>query len=481
MNRTALLSVLPLVFSSSAVFAAATDEGATHLTDVFQSYLGTTEGMVTVEVDGDAYTLTIDPASLAKMASDMGGSATMSPLVYSLTDNGDGTWDVSQDQAVSMAFSMPGQADVKEDIASIKMDGVFDETLQSFSSAKGEMSDVKVSETLTDPKQGAMTIGASMASGTFEVAGQAGAAGGVDSTFSVTFNTFAESFTTPAQDGMPAMPISLTADSLGETGKLDGLRPDALYGTIAWFVAHPTTESKDADKATLKGILQAGIPFFSNLTADVSLKKLAVGTPMGNVGIDEMKVTVDANGVVADGKVREAFSISGLTLPAGIVPDWAAPILPQTASFDFQVTDFDAAAAVNVALGALDLPAGTQPDAAFQGKLMEAFMPDKTVIIGLNPGSIAGDGYALTYTGSMVAGPEMSIPTGKATITLTGIDKLQAALNNAPDAMKAQAMMGVGMAQGMAKQGDNGSLVWEIDASTPGSVLVNGTPVMGGN
>ena len=42
------------------------------------------------------------------------------------------------------------------------------------------------------------------------------------------------------------------------------------------------------------------------------------------------------------------------------------------------------------------------------------------------------------------------------------------------------AVMGFGMAQGMAKTED-GKLVWEIDASKPGSVLVNGTSVMGGN
>jgi hypothetical protein len=33
----------------------------------------------------------------------------------------------------------------------------------------------------------------------------------------------------------------------------------------------------------------------------------------------------------------------------------------------------------------------------------------------------------------------------------------------------------------MAKPGENGSLVWEIDASSPGKLSVNGTPMMGGN
>ena len=72
------------------------------------------------------------------------------------------------------------------------------------------------------------------------------------------------------------------------------------------------------------------------------------------------------------------------------------------------------------------------------------------------------------------------MPTGTAKVTLTGVDKLTTAIQAAPDDMKAQAMMGFGMVQGMAKK-DGNKLVWVIDATKPGSVLVNGTPVMGGN
>lgn len=481
MNKTALLAVLPLVFSGASVFAEANEDGAAHLLGVFQTYLGTTEGLVSVVADGDAYTVTLDAASLAAMATEAGGSASVSPIVLTLMDNGDGTWGVSQDQAMSVAFSIPGQMDVKEEIGAIKFEGVFDEAIMSFSSASGEMSNITITQKITDPSAGEVTVEGAIASGTFEMTGATGATGGVDGTYTMVMSGFTESFMTPAQEGMPAMPITVVAESIGQTGKMDGMRPDAMYKTLAWFVAHPTTEEKEADKATLKTIVQEGIPFFGALTGDMSAQNVTVTTPMGEVGIDEVMVTVDANGIVADGKVREAISVSGLTLPAGVVPEWAAPILPQKVSLDFQVTDFDAAAAANVALGLFDLPAGTEPDEAFQANLLAALMPNKTVTIGLNPGAVTGDGYELTYEGSMVAGPEMPVPTGTAVLTLVGIEKLQAALDAAPDDIKAQAMMGVGMAQGMAKTGANGELIWEIDASTPGSLSINGTPMMGGN
>ncbi len=481
MNRTALLAVLPLVFFGTAAFSEATEDGAARLVEVFQTYLGATEGVVSVEVDGDDYILTLATAPLVALATEAGGSASLTPLVMVVTDNGDGTWGVVQDQSFSLTVAIPGEMEMTQDIGSLTFEGVFDETLMAFSSAKGEMSDIKTAQKISQPGMGDVTVESSTASSTFEITGVAGATGGVDSTFDVTLTGYNQTFLTPAQEGMPAMPISVTVDSIGQTGQIEGMRPDAFYQTLAWFVAHPTSGAQEADKAAFKTILQEGMPFFGKMAADMTLTNLVATTPMGEVGIAELKITVELNGLVADGKFREAFTISGLTLPAGVIPEWAVPILPQKISLDFQVTDFDAAAAAIVALGLFDLPAGAEPDAAFQANLLAALMPNKTVTIGLNPGGLSGDGYELTFEGTMVAGPEMPIPAGKALITLTGIEKLQAALDAAPDDIKGGAMMGVGMAQGMAKTDENGALVWEIDASTPGSLSVNGTQMMGGN
>ena len=236
-----------------------------------------------------------------------------------------------------------------------------------------------------------------------------------------------------------------------------------------------------AGKVEMKTILQEGLPLFEVMSGTGTATNLSVDSPMGPVGVAEISFAIDLNGVVADGMFREAFTLSGVTLPEGIIPPWAVPILPQKLSFDVQVTDFDPAAAAGLMLGLLDLPEGAEPDAAFDQTILAALLPNKTVTIGLNPGGVSGDGYELTYEGSMVVGPEMPIPTGTALITLTGIEKLQAALDAAPDDIKGQAMMGVGMAQGMAKTDENGALVWEIDASAPGSLSVNGTQMMGGN
>ena len=481
MNRTAILAVLPLVFTSSAALSETSEDGAAHLVEVFQTYLGTSEGVVSVEIDGDAYALTLDAAPLVAIATEAGGSASLTPMVMSLTDNGDGTWDVSQDQSLKFAFSIPGAADVVEEVGSMVWEGVFDEALMTFTSGQGKMTDIKVTETISDPNSGEMSVDVTVASVTYDMTGGAGANGGADNTVNLTMTGLTETITTPASEGTPPIEISVALESLTETVTMKGLRPDTIYKAMAWFVAHPTEDAMKAGKVEMKTILQEGLPLFEVMSGTGTATNLTVASPVGPVSVAEIGFAIDLNGVVADGKVREAFTISGVTLPEGIVPPWAVPILPQKLSFDVQVTDFDPAAAAGLLLGLFDLTDGAEPDAAFDQTLLAALLPNKTVTIGLNPGAVTGDGYELTFEGSMVAGPEMPIPTGTALITLVGIEKLQAALDAAPDDIKGQAMMGAGMALGMAKPGANGELVWEIDASTPGSLSVNGTPMMGGN
>ncbi len=472
------LALLPLLMASTAIAGPATDEGAKHLTEVFQTYLGSTEGVVAVAVDGDAYALTLDPKPLLDQAQEAGVTATLSPLEYSLTDNGDGTWAVKQDQPFTMSFSGPDKSELKEDVAKMTLDGTFDEKLMAFSSAKGGFEGLKATSSQEAP-EGKATVEATLASGTYEMTGAAGASGGTDVTITGTGTGLVEVITAPMGEGATAMPVTIKVDSFSQKMTGSGLMLDGIYKTAAWLVAHPDDASKKAAKDEFKGILTGALPIWNNMLVEGTASKISVDTPMGPAGIDEVGFTVDINGAVKDGKFREAISLAGLTLPPGVLPAWAEPILPKKVTLDVQATGFDAAAGFVAGLGVFDLPEGMADTTAFDESVKKAFLPDGTVTVSLNPGAVTGDGYELTYQGDMKVDVASDMPTGKATVTLTGADKLQAALQAAPDDMKAQAMMGFGMAQGMAKQ-EGDKLVWEIDATTPGSVSVNGTPLMGG-
>ncbi|MBI1172820.1 hypothetical protein GC209_15610 [bacterium] len=481
MKTSHALALVPFLMASTAMADTATQDGADHLAQVFQTYLGATEGVVAVAPNGDSYDLTLDPTPLIELGKDQGMTGTVTPLELSLTDNGDGTWAVSMDQAISIAVAKAGAFDVKEDIGQQTLEGTFDEKLMTFSKLSGTFSGVKLSQTMQTPDGKSSAAEVAIDKGTIEATATAGASGGADTVATLSASGLSETITTPGADGQPGMPMSVKAEGVSETLNGTGFVFDGIYKTVAWVVAHPDEASKKADKAGLKSILSEAMPFFANLSGTGTVTKLSVDTPMGMVGLDEISFTADINGAVADGKFRESISLSGLTLPPGLVPAWAAPILPAKLSIDAQVTDFDAAAGLTTALDYLDLPDGMADTTALDAKLKAAFLPKNTVTITLNPGGLSGDGYQLTYEGSMVAGPDMPIPTGTAKVTLAGADKLQAALNNAPDDIKGQAMMGFGMAQGMAKKDASGNLEWDIDATKPGSVSVNGTPMMGGN
>jgi len=480
MTKTPFLAVLPIVFSGTAALADASADGAAHLLGVFQTYLGSTEGVVSVEVSGEAYTVTLDATPLANMAADAGGSFSLTPQVLTVTDNGDGTWGVAQDQSITVAFGMPGQADVTQEIGSMKYEGVFDEALMTFSSAKGEARDIKSVQKMSDPTAGEVTTETTLASMTFELTGAAATAGGVDAVFSMVATGYSGTLNTPEGPDMPTMSVAYTVESLTQNGKTDGLRPEVIYKTLAWFVANQTEEAMEANKGALKPIILEGLPIFEMTTGDITASGIKVVSPIGEVGISQAVVNVELAGAVSAGKFRESIAMSGLTLPEGVVPEWAAPVIPQEIKLDFQVTDFDARAGVTALLDLLDLPAGSAPDEAMNARITAAFLPNNAITLGLNPSRVAGDGYELTLEGDMVIPMDMPIPTGKALITLSGIDKLQAALAAAPPEMQGQAAMMMGAAQAMAKPGPNGELVWEIDASMPGMVSVNGMPMMGG-
>jgi hypothetical protein len=481
MDFKAFSIALPSLLAASAAFAEpATPEGAAHLTEVFQTYLGTVEGVVTVVPEGETYTLTLDAAPLLAMAPAEAGSFSLTPLVMVLTDNGDGTWGVTQDQAMSLSAVLEGQFDIKLDIASATSEGVFDEAMMAYATSSGEFSGLTVVEKITPPGEPPVDVTITAASGTTTASATPNAEGGVDMTTDFTLLGMTQTMMMPPMgEGMPPMPITVSIESQEQSGDMTGFRPEAFLGLIAWAVAHPSEEAMQADMAGLKAVLEGGIPFFESLNSSGTMTNISVETPMGPVGIASATIEVDAHGVVEDGLFREAFTLSGLTLPEGVLPPWSVPLLPTDLALDVTVTGFDLASPAAIMMALFDMPPGSEPDPAMQDAALAALLPEGAVEITLAPGGVSGAGYELSYEGAMTAGP-MAMPAGSATVTLTGIDAIMAALDAAPDDVKSQALPMIGMAQGMATPGPEGELVWEIDATTPGSLLINGMDMMGG-
>ena len=476
--RNTFLGASVIALMSGAAFAdPATPEEAARLTALLQTYLGAEPGVVTVEPGGDSYTVTFDFSPFIAKASPETFSGTITPYVLTMTDNGDGTWASQSDQSFLANFTYAGVNQVSYSIASWKSTGVFSEALGAFSASRSEFSDLAMTQSMTLPDQPASNSSSSAKEGVYESTATAGIEGGIDSKITYNFANYSQTMAIPGAPGAPATDVVIAAESYLGEGKVTALDPAAFYKLMAWFVAHPSPEAIKADQAGLKAVLTDGIPFFQNMAGAGGMTNATITTPLGEFKADAISAELEANGVVKDGLFREAVKVSGLTIPAGIAPEWSAGLVPKEVSFDFAVSGFDAASPAATLISAFDLNNPDLIDEATKMSLMTAMMPNGTVDIKLAPGVISSDIYALTYEGAMTAGP-MGAPVGKATVTMTGMDAVMAALQAAPPEVGGQMAPMLGMAQGMAKPGTDGALVWDIDATTPGTLLVNGTDLM---
>jgi hypothetical protein len=172
--------------------------------------------------------------------------------------------------------------------------------------------------------------------------------------------------------------------------------------------------------------------------------------------------------------------MDGLSLPAGLVPEWAAQLVPTSLSLDFKASRFNLAAPVAILLDTVDL-VNPKPNTPEQDQaLLAALLPDGVVDITLAPGSVTSPLYTVTYEGLFSAGPTTPMPVGKATVTATGLTAVEQALAAGPPEMTGQIIPVLKMAESMAKPGENGALVWELESTATGGMLVNGTNMMGG-
>lgn len=473
------LAVLPAALAGQAAWAEATVGGAADLTATFQTYLGTTPGVVTVTPEGEAYRVRLDAAPLlAAIPAEAQATIAVSPMEMMLTDNGDGTWAVTQDQPLSFTMKVGTELDMTLSAADLSCEGTYDTAIKAFATQSCTMTDMVMDQTQMDPAMGEVKTNYTVASVDYELTSKAGANGGVDSTTAYTLNGLDQTITMPMGEGMPAMPIRITTGTYSMNGTGTGFRNDAILSLVSWFVAHPDAALIEAGKGEIKGLVANGLPLFEHLQADGLITEVNVETPIGPVAIAEVGLDVELRGAVSDGLFREAISFNGLTLPPGVLPPFAEGLVPQSFSIDFAVDKFDAAAAAQVLLGLLDLPTGAEPPEGLDMTLLSALMPEGTVGITLAPGEVSNATYTLTYEGSMTAGPA-AMPVGAGKITAKGYDAAMALMDGAPDDMKSQILPVMGMARGLAKDQGDGTLVWEIDATQPGTFKINGMDLMG--
>jgi hypothetical protein len=478
MKRLTAFTLVILAGASAQALAAATAEEAARLTSVFQSYFGAEPGVVTVTPEGDNYSAKLDFMPIFARIKDPNASASMSPIVMTLSDQGGGKWKVTQDQQLDFQFKAEGVIDMRAGAGSLKSEGVFNEALGAFESSSTDVGQFGLQQKV---RQGGATtsVDYTIAAVHYETT-MTGTGDAANGTVKMTFKDLRETVGMPAApDGsMPPMELSITSPSGAQDTTITGLKPRAVSELIAWFVSKPSVEAIKTDQAQLKDKLRAALPLFGNVSGTTTLDDLSVNTMMGVFGMQKLDVLVDMNGVVENGALREKFSITGLKVPDMIVPPWASSLVPDNLTIDFKLADFNLAAPAKLVIDNFDLTQKPPLKPEIESQLLQALLPKGAVSVGLGASEIIAKIFDLKLEGSMTAGP-MAMPAGQALVKLKGIDEVMAALQAAPPEMgMAQMAPMFIVAKGMAKAEPDGYLSWKVESTPTGSVLVNGVDPM---
>lgn len=476
--RSSLLAAVPvaLFWAATAFAAPATEAEAARLKALFQTYIGTTEGVLSVRPAADAYEATLDLTPFARALPT--GSFAATPLVMRLTDQGDGSWAVALDQGIAAALSAPEQSGIALTIDKLQFSGVFDTKLQAFRQSSADFAGLDLQETETDLQGTVTRRHATAANGTSEATAVAASSGaGVDITIvsSVTGWRDQSTITTPEGVLEPGGDVTLAFGTYDTNTRLTGLRTEALYRILAFFVANPSIPALQARQVELRALLQTGLPLFETLTDKGTMRNMALETLFGPITISEVGIDAQMGGLVRDWFIRQKMVASGWSVPESLAPAWAQSLVPDTLAVGLKMAGFDLETAL---LQSVDELAPADPDAlgSASDRIMAALAPNG-MFVTFAPGHLRGEIYDLEFEGGLVVdlGDDMQ---GTARVEARGLTAIREAVGKAPPEVRRGILPVIAIVQAMAVDGPEGALLWEIDLSQ-GSLLVNGKPVPG--
>lgn len=480
-TRRIFAASLLLASASANALAAATPEEAARITASLQTYFGSEPGVVAVAAQGDDYVVTLNPAPYIAKINQPGVKITVDPVVLTVRPKGNGQWDVSQKGPYGFAWSVPDLSTFEGRIADQTWTGVFDEATASFLSSTYAIKNFTINQTMTDPATRALTNTATVyESWTGTSTATPRPDGAVDSTGTMEIAGVVSAAKTEAAPGAAAPPLnySISNAKTGYVNSVKGMKSKAIVDLVAWFVAHPSKDLIVKDQQQLKDKVLAALPLWESVQSDATMTDTAVATAVGSFALPTANINIGMNGVSKDGKLRQAFGVSGLTIPPGIAPPWADGLIPHTFKLDLTAEGVDLEAPVRLFVAQADLakdppiPAGSEP------AYLAAFAPSNSMKVSLQAGEISAAAFALTYDAAFTVN-FAGLPTGTATIRMKGLDdviaKVQAAAASDPSAQ--QAMGGLVAFKGFGKAEADGGMIWAVDMTQPGKVLVNGIDV----
>lgn len=478
--RPSLLLAAPVaLFWAAAAWAApATEAGAARLTALFQTYIGTTEGMLALRPDGEAYEVTLDLSPLSR-AMPEGAAFAATPLVLRLTDQGDGSWAVAMDQGVALTVSDKGKVDLALTMGKVQFTGVFDEALQAFRQSRSDLADFDLQNIMTDPQGTVTRRHVTVSRMSYEGRSVPAAAGaGVDSTITVGMTDWRDEtgVTTPEGVPEPGGDVVLSAETYAASTTVTGLRTKALYRILAYFVAHPSKAALVADQPAMKAVLRSGLPIFDVVQQKGTARNVVLETIFGPITISEVALDGRLNGLVKEGLLRQKMVLSGWGVPESLAPAWAQDLVPGSLAFDVQVSGFDWQTPLLQMIDAVDLADPDSLEAESQG-MMAALLPQGVVNLSFAQWHLRSGLYDIGFEGKMALAPEERVQAS-GRVQARGLEAVREAVGKAPAEVRREILPMLAIMQALAVNGPEGALVWELEAG-PNGATVNGKPLPG--
>ena len=468
------LSILVLAATSLPALAATTQADADKVRDALKPYLGPMADQLKIQPLDDGYKATVDFTALLATAKAKGIDATISPIEITAKPLGGNKWQIHQEGDVNVDGKMP-TGSFSEKIGGMSYNATLDLDQGILTTLDATAKTIVVDEDFSDEKGVKINAHIAVDSISQKSTMKVNPAGGSDMNGIATIGQF--SLVEHVDDG--SHPVDVNAKSSG--GQFDvavtGFKGKPWLDLLKFGIAHPEPMPTADDQGELKSILADALPVFQTIDEKGSFNKVEIATPLGPFTVDKVGFLVKANGVVKDGSLEEGFSVDGLTIPPGLAPVWATGLVAQNSKIDFSLSGFDLA---TFAKGYLDAADFSQPEPVSKDvtdKLALALLPNGSATVTLGPSSVSNGTYNLGAEGSFSAGPAAA-PTGKAKITLSGLDDIMKIINAAPpEAGLQQVGAVVIVAKGLGKAAADGSTSWDIEATPDGQVLVNGTDV----
>jgi len=459
------------VIASPALAADATPEGAKQLQDQLARYLTPAafeSGVMTVTPQGGAYALKIDMSMISQAAAAKGDAFTFEPYTYLITPKDDGTYDVSSNSPLSLsAKSNAGEKafEFKLGMTDCEATGVFDPKLGSFSDmtsgcGKGEFVMHTAAEDVDATYGEIKTTTKSVA-----------ADGGTTVTISSDIAGVTESIS--VKQGQPFQ-ATLKAGAAKQEVVFAGARITNVLDLVAFLVQTGGPEKALAAQQDIKDKLLAALPLWTTLGGNVVFSDVSIETPIGVVKAASFSEGIGLSGATKDASYSIGIKLAGLELPEGLVPGWAAPLVPKEGNIDMKLSGADLDALARLAITSFDATKNPPIPNELQGQFMALLLGGQPKVT-LSPSKLTADKVEIGASGEMSVFPSQA---GKVTVTATNLDAVTDAITNSDMPNKEQALMGLTMVKGMGKAGADGSTVWEVEFDVASKkVLVNGQPL----